>query len=1468
MISTGNHNWNCNAMNQNEIDSCGFGLLVDLTNHKSSILIKKALLGLSRLQHRGAVGEDGLSGDGCGLMIQLDQTYFAHLARQQGISITPPFAIGMCFLNPQNKQHNQSLLTHYLTALGFSIAGWREVPTDLYYAGKIDTHKIPAVAQLFIKFPVEWPTALVEKKLFIAKQLTLHALREDALFSMCSVSSQTIIYKALVLPINLPLFYPDLQSDALCSSVALFHQRFSTNTLPSWHLTQPFSTLAHNGEINTIQGNRHYAQQLSHQLIADYFPELQCIDNLINVKGSDSLSLDNLLESLRHAGMSSYEALRLMIPPAWENDLLMPVAEKDYYRFHALHMPPWEGPAGIVFYDGRYAGCILDRNGFRPARTVKKDNWFGVGSEIGLFDLEEDATELSRLKPGELLLIDLENKQVIDSKVHTFELAQNNPYGDWVQHATQEINALGLEDESGSLEVVDSTTCKRFDVSFEEKEQVLRYIAQQGVEPTSSMGDDTPMAALSLQPRQLFDFFRQQFAQVTNPPVDSLRETSVLSLNTYLGTRGLIANRAAHFAHFIQLNSPLLTQLHKKQLEQLDTTYFHRLQLSLAYDNALTIKQALDDLLTQVPNLSTHMHYLIILSDEVYTQEQQVMHPALAVGALHQALINLHVRQRVSIIVHSAWIREAHHVAMTVASGADAVYPWLAYQLIGELARQNKLDVNGALKHFYQAVNKGLLKIASKMGVCTINSYKGAQLFHLIGLHREIIQYCFTQCAYWLESLDWHRLDVQLRIFYQLSQDHTKNARIGGLYKYTPQGEYHDYNPEVVNSLLRAVSTGDARFYQQFKELLNYRPPVMIRDFLQINSSFAPIHLDQVEKTESILKRFDTAAMSLGSLGPEAHEALAIAMNTLGGRSNSGEGGETIERNGTLKQSKIKQVASGRFGVTAEYLMHAEVIQIKIAQGAKPGEGGQLAGNKVTPMIAHLRYSTPGTTLISPPPHHDIYSIEDLAQLIFDLKQVNPKALISVKLVAAPGIGTIAAGVVKAYADMITISGYDGGTGASPLSSIRNTGCPWELGLNEIQNVLLKNKLRHRVTLQVDGGLKTGLDVVKAALLGAESFGFGTAPLVTLGCKYLRICHLNNCATGIATQDERLRDQLYQGQPERVMLYFKWVAEEVREHLSVMGFKSLQEIIGRVDLLQVLESKDHSNLESMLLQEPIDSLYQKKLYKQCPNPSFDKAYLAKSIRNELLPCIRHQKSCQKLFLISNKQRSIGANVAGEIAKRYGNKGFKARIDLHFKGIAGQSFGAWLVQGLYLQLDGAANDYVAKGMAGGEIIVKPFAGSLNPQLTTLAGNTCLYGATGGQCFIDGLAGVRFAVRNSGAEAVVLGISDHGCEYMTGGTVVILSTPGHNFAAGMTGGIAFVYDNEKQLVNRCNTESVRLYSLEDTRLEEYQQLLHDFLVDFKQKTQSVAIESIIQTYEQDKSLFYLIFPLPHSPFKEGA
>lgn len=1465
-----------NIMNRYEIDSCGFGLLVDFNNHPSHTLVETALMGLSRLTHRGACGEDGLSGDGCGLMLQLDHHFYASLATQQGIAVEPPFAVGMCFLNKEEHEANKAALEHQLKKQGFAIGGWRNVPVNFSYAGKNSQKNMPSFAQIFVQYPPEWPIALVEKKLYIAKLLAHHALQDDPYFNVCSLSTQTIVYKALVLTSNLPLFYPDLQNKNLKSAVAMFHQRFSTNTRTAWNLAQPFSILAHNGEFNTIQGNRHYAQQLSHHLIRDYFAELQELPTLINVKGSDSLSLDNLLEAFIQTGFLSYEALRLIIPPAWENDHEMSREVKDYYRFHAAHLPPWEGPAGIVFFDGRFAGCILDRNGFRPARIVRgNNNWIGIGSELGLFDLEnEGALELSRMQPGELFLIDLQQEKLISPEDYINELYHKHPYSEWDSKSLESIES---RDIIKMHDVITDEVYKRFDVSIDEKEHVLRYMGEYGIEPTSSMGDDTPMAALSVKPRQLFDFFRQQFAQVTNPPVDSLRETAILSLQTYFGTRGLITQRNANFAQQLRFPSPLLSQYQRHYISDLDPKSFQLTELPLTYSAELELEEALDNFVNQTANLLMDTHHILVLTDERWQVNQCSIHPMLAVGALHHALINKHQREKVSLVVHSGWVREPHHLAMLVACGAEAVYPWLAYQLIIDLAIKNQQSPLFALNNYRQALNKGLLKICSKMGICTINSYKGSQLFHVIGLDQQIILRCFSQSNYWLEKLDWQALDAQQKQFYYHSVNENLPIRQGGLYKYTPQGEYHDYNPDVVTSLLRAVNENNPIYYQQFKELLNYRPPVMVRDFLQLNSDKPPIPRKDVEPISGILKRFDTAAMSLGALSPEAHEALAVAMNSLGGRSNSGEGGEAKYRQNTLKQSKIKQVASGRFGVTAEYLMHAEVIQIKIAQGAKPGEGGQLPGNKVNAMIAELRYSSPGVTLISPPPHHDIYSIEDLAQLIFDLKQINPRAFISVKLVSAPGVGTIAAGVVKAYADMITISGYDGGTGASPLSSIRYTGCPWELGLSEAQNILLHHNLRHRVTLQIDGGLKTGLDVVKAALLGAESFGFGTAPMITLGCKYLRICHLNNCATGIATQDERLRTELYSGLPERVMLYFQWIAEEVREILALMGYQRLQDIIGRVDLLQTisqLEKSQQTSLNKLLYRVVPGKKYAKKLYLQTANPPFDNALLAKKLATDVFPAIEKHSDYKKRYQISNKDRSIGANIAGAIAERYGNKGFKALLEFEFNGIAGQSFGAWMVQGMALHLHGAANDYVAKGMNGGELVITPFTGSsLDPSRVSIAGNTCLYGATGGVCLLNGLAGERFAVRNSGACAVVLGVGNHGCEYMTGGLVVILGTPGSNFAAGMTGGMAFVYDKEHKLSLRFNKESVQIYNLNNPDFKAYQEQFTDFLQYFYDKTQNSLAAMLLHDPETYWSDLYMVLPVnkpptPSFPTKEAS
>lgn len=1459
-------------MNHYEIDSCGFGLLVNLNNQKSSKLIQEALSGLARLSHRGAVGEDGLSGDGCGIMIQLDQPFFSQLAEAASITIKRPFAVGMCFLNSKNAKSNRKQLEHSLKKLGFHVAGWRDVPLEVQYIAEKQRQAMPLISQIFVEFPRNWTIDEVEKKLFLAKLLAHKALEEDKHFTICSLSTKTIVYKALVLTKNLPLFYPDLQSKGLTSAVAIVHQRFSTNTLSSWRLAQPFSTLAHNGEINTIQGNRHFAKRFSHQLINTHFPELQGLDTVINKYGSDSLSMDNFLESLSHGGLSCPEALRLMIPPAWENNTQISPEAKDYYRYHALHLPPWEGPAGLAFFDGRFVGCILDRNGFRPARIVKnKDNWMGIGSEIGIFDFEnQEITQLSRMKPGELLVFDLEANERVEANYYIDQF----PYVDWINKNATTLTDKESEEILNHYSPISGALCKRFDVSFEEKEQVLRYMGEYGVEPTSSMGDDTPMAALSLKPRQLFDFFRQQFAQVTNPPIDSLREKSVISAQTYLGNRALITQKTAALAQQIELPSPLITRAQLDALITLPKIHYSVTHASLAYSNSSTLKESLDVFVNNFSSLITKTHQIIIVADDQFNEDECLIHPSLAIGALHHELIKRNQREQVSLIVNTAWVRDPHQLAILIACGADAVYPWLGYNLSIELAIENQNDPIESLTNYRQSLNKGLLKICSKMGVCTINSYRGAQLFHVIGLNREIVQRCFSQSAYLLEKHSWESLDACQKGFYEESIDETIEPRRGGLYKYTYEGEYHDYNPDVVTSLLRAVTEGDARYYQQFKELINCRQPVMIRDFLKLKLEHLPSKLEKVEAASSIIKRFDTAAMSLGALSPEAHEALAIAMNRLGGRSNSGEGGEARHRYGQETRSKIKQVASARFGVTAEYLMSAEVIQIKIAQGAKPGEGGQLPGIKVNEMIATLRYCLPGVTLISPPPHHDIYSIEDLAQLIFDLKQINPKALISVKLVSAPGIGTIAAGVVKAYADMITISGYDGGTGASPLSSIRYTGCPWEFGLAETQRVLIENNLRHRVTLQVDGGFKTGLDVIKAALLGAESFGFGTAPMITLGCKYLRICHLNNCATGLATQDERLRKGYFHGQPERTMLYFQWVAEEVRELLAQLGFSRLQDVIGRVDLLSLLEQNNNTNnmgLDQLLDQPIASSEYRKKLYLHQPNVPFDKGILAKHILNDVLPAIEAHQSYVGQYIIANHNRSIGANIAGAIAQRYGDTGYKATIQLNFQGIAGQTFGAWLVQGMSFCLEGAANDYVCKGMSGGELIIKSFPNSqLIPKSTCLAGNTCLYGATGGMCFIDGMAGQRFAVRNSGATAVILAVGEHGCEYMTAGTVVVLSTPGNNFAAGMTGGIAFVYDDLDLLKINCNTESVTIHNMNDVGLISYQQQLIQLLNEFYSKTNSKTAYELLQNLDSLWSTFYLIVPQninPHHDTKES-
>lgn len=1439
-----------------ERDSCGFGLLVNTQEPASNTLIYQALEGLARLTHRGAVGEDGLSGDGCGILLDLDQRYFKQLATSANGTVLENCAVGMFFLSPKRIDAQHAVIEKQLHAQALSVSGWRVVPIDTQFLGEIAAQSLPAIHQCFIDLSLSpWSGAELERQLFIAQKLIEWQLNDASDFCVCSLSSQTIVYKALVLPPNLAKFYPDLQQKSWCSKVALFHQRFSTNTLSRWPLAQPFSSLAHNGEINTIRGNRLYARQINSPLIQSYYPELSNLPSLLSDIASDSLNLDQFVQAYRHFGMRTAEILRLLIPPAWENDTTMPASQKSYYQYHFPLLPSWEGPAGIVFYDGRFTGCILDRNGLRPTRYQRsKEGLVFVGSEVGLVDIPETAlVKQSRLNPGALLLIDTKHNTLITEGETPVQFYQRHPFSDWVNALQQFLPYKEDKPISVDQKPVSDRLKKFFDVSYEEIEQSLRFMAHSGIEPTASMGDDTPMAVFSHRPRQLFDFMRQQFAQVTNPPLDSLREKAVMSLTISLGYRAFLAKRNAQHAQQVILPSPLLSNLQFTNLCNTEHAFFRHYAVSLHVPpDTVNLFDALKLLANQVLRQLKDRQLLVVLYDAEKQCDQPSIHPVLAVGYLHQALIKEQKREHVSIMVSSGWVRDAHHLAMLVAAGAEAVHPWLAYRLIDEVTE----EPYEARSNYRNALNKGLLKIASKMGVCTMNSYHGSILFQVLGLSAEVVTACFGDCPHAIEWLNWQTLTEHQRQFYCNSQHPTILPRQGGLYKYAYNAEYHDYHPEVVMTLIEACKYADKEKYQAYANLINQRQPVMLRDFYRIISNKKNLPIQEVEPDKCITKRFETAAMSLGALSPEAHESLAEAMNTLGGRSNSGEGGEAAYRHNTPKKSKIKQIASGRFGVTAEYLMQAEVIQIKIAQGAKPGEGGQLPGNKVNKTIAALRYCSPGVTLISPPPHHDIYSIEDLAQLIFDVKQINPQAYVSVKLVSEPGIGTIAAGVVKAYADCITLSGYDGGTGASPLSSIRNAGCPWELGLVETQKILLENNLRHRVCLQVDGGLKTGLDVVKAALLGAETFGFGTAPMIALGCKYLRICHLNNCATGIATQQAMLRREHYQGNAQRAIFFFQSVANEVRHILSAIGYPSLGSIIGRHDLLQSIAECPwplpplHASQNDVTLR--------RKLYRQPHNPSFDKAPLAQQLMEDTQKAVVANQPLQKHYAIRNHDRSIGANIAGLLKKDPKiDRPTNGLIQLSFAGSAGQSFAVWTVDGMELTLKGTANDYLAKGMNGGRVIIQRSCAIASEEYV-IAGNTCLYGATGGECYIDGRVGERFAVRNSGAHAVVVAVGYHGCEYMTGGQVTILASPGHNFAAGMTGGIAFVWDTNNTLsahLNRGTVDYAPVLSLPD---DYYAHLLQCDLERFVTYTDSERGKQALTLLKNGGRDFFIIYP----------
>jgi glutamate synthase (NADPH/NADH) large chain len=1453
-----------------ERDSCGFGLIANLDDLPSHFVVQTAISALARLTHRGAVAPDGKTGDGCGLLIKFPTTFLRAVGEEIGFTLGERFAAGMVFLSHDEDVAGRAreAINAAIADTGLEVAGWREVPTDPSVCGELALRTLPRFEQVFVNAPEGMQRGRFNRRLFLARRRAENRVRDDETY-IASLSSATISYKGMIMPGVLPEFFPDLRDERLESSVCVFHQRFSTNTLPEWRLAQPFRFLAHNGEINTIQGNRNWAQARAKNFRSDKLDDISDLNPVISLTGSDSSSLDNMLEVLRAGGMDVLQAMRILLPPAWQTVDDIDPEVRAFYEFFDAQMEPWDGPAGIVLTDGRYAACCLDRNGLRPARyVITRDRHITIASEVGVYDYDEaDVVEKGRLGPGEMLAVDLVNGELLDNDEIHDRLKSRAPYKKWLKQGVRYLDSE-LIDTHTAAEPFDPPTLaiyqKMFNMSREELRDVVAVLAKAEQEAVGSMGDDTPMAVLSTKVRSPFDYFRQQFAQVTNPPIDSLRERIVMSLQTNIGKESSLFDIGPEHARLVIMNSPVLSQKKLRQLLGREMYADAHEFIDLNVDESLSLTEALDQVCEQAERAVRNGKLIIMLSDRYLEHGKLPVHALLATGAVHHQLVEKGLRCDANIIVETGVARDPHHFACLIGYGATAVYPYLVYQSLHDIAKRGNVDKQQQLGRSYRrGIRKGLFKIMSKMGISSISSYRGAQLFEIVGLDDEVVGRCFTGTTSRIRGTNFDDLLDDQKALAGIAWEPREAVTQGGLLKYKHGGEYHCYNPDVVATLQAAVRTGDYDRYRDYAGLVNERPVATLRDLMDLKPAGPPVPLDEVEPVEDILPRFDSAGMSLGALSPEAHEALAIAMNRIGARSNSGEGGEDPARYRTERVSKIKQVASGRFGVTAEYLVNAEVIQIKIAQGAKPGEGGQLPGHKVNELIARLRYAKPGVGLISPPPHHDIYSIEDLAQLIFDLKQVNPEALVSVKLVAEPGVGTVAAGVVKAYADLITISGYDGGTGASPLSSVKYAGSPWELGLSETHQVLRMNDMRHKVRLQTDGGLKTGLDVIKAAVLGAESFGFGTGPMVALGCKYLRICHLNNCATGVATQNNVLRSEHFIGLPEMVINFFRFVAQEVRERMAELGVRKLDELIGKVELVELRDGE--TARQARLDLRPIISTA--GLAADAPqfctdphNDPFDKGELAEEMLETTYPAIETMSGGSFEFEVHNYNRSIGARLSGEIARLHGNEGMRdAPIDIRLTGTAGQSFGAWNVAGLNLDLVGDANDYVGKGMSGGRIVIRPPAGAgYEAHETSIIGNTCLYGATGGQLFAAGRAGERFAVRNSGATAVIEGAGDHCCEYMTDGVVVVLGRTGVNFGAGMTGGFAYVLDVDRLFVDRYNHELIDIHRIAPESMEAHVHHLRLMIVSHIELTGSTWGDMILDDYRTFLPRFWLVKP----------
>ena len=1483
---------------QFEHDSCGVGFIVDMYGRKSHTIVRKALQVLINLQHRGATGCETNTGDGAGITMQIPDGFLRAEALRNGIKLPEAgrYGVGMVFLprDPESRRRCEELLEVSVKRTGQRVLGWRDVPTDNSMIGNSAKAVEPVFRQIFIAAPESSNRIDFERKLYLVRRRAENAvaaakIKDGNYFYLSSLSCNTLVYKGMLSAGQMDTYFPDLQNPGMESALAVVHQRFSTNTFPSWPLAHPFRYLSHNGEINTLRGNINWMKARERQFRSEVFgDDVKDLLPVLNEAGSDSAIIDNALEMLVMGGRSLPHAMMMLIPEAWDGHMTMPDDKKAFYEYHSCLMEPWDGPASIVFTDGHAIGAVLDRNGLRPSRYyVLKDSTVVMASEVGVLDVEPgQIVSKGRLQPGKMFLIDTREGRIVDDAELKQRIASEKPYREWLNTHMIRIADLPLTTELP--EPVHETVLLRqqiFGYTHEDLKILMAPMARAGEEAIGSMGTDTPLAVLSDRAPSLFGYFKQLFAQVTNPPLDAIREELVTSMSSALGPERDLLKAEPESCRLIKILSPVMDNSDLARLREIKRDGFKTVTLNMTYrvsEGGPGLRNAMDRLCQEVDKVIADGATILILSDRATDREFAPIPSLLATSGVHHHLVREGTRTRATLIVETGEAREVHHYCLLIGYGASAINPYLAFETVDDMIRQDILLIGyrKAVNYYIKAVNKGVLKVMSKMGISTLQSYRGAQIFEAIGLSEEFVNTYFTNTSTRISGIGID--EVAAEVAARHSRAYPSRPALereldwGGQYQWRAEGEYHMYNPDTIHKLQYSTRTNNYRIFKEYTALMDSTSQKLctLRGLLDFKYADRPVPLDEVESVDSIMKRFATGAMSFGSISKEAHETLAIAMNRIGGKSNTGEGGEDPARfipdvNGDRRSSAIKQVASGRFGVTSQYLVSAQELQIKMAQGAKPGEGGQLPGHKVDATIARVRHSTQGVGLISPPPHHDIYSIEDLAQLIYDLKNSNPRARISVKLVSEVGVGTIAAGVAKAHADVVLISGDSGGTGASPVTSIKHAGIPWELGLAETHQVLVMNNLRSRITVQTDGQLKTGRDVVVAALLGGEEFGFATSALVVSGCIMMRVCHLNTCPVGVATQDPVLREK-FTGKPEYVVNYFRMIAEEVREWLSKLGFRSLDEATGRMDRLDIKKAVDHWKAKKL------DLTHMLQVPKVASDVGIRKSQeqdhgLDKALDNTLIKlskdALEARKPVEINLAIRNANRTVGTMLGSEVTRRYDAEGLPdGTIRINFKGSAGQSFGAFLPKGISMSLEGDSNDYFGKGLSGGKLMVFPPANStFNAEENIIVGNVALYGATGGEAFIRGVGGERFAVRNSGATAVVEGVGDHGCEYMTRGLVVVLGRTGRNFAAGMSGGLAYVLDEEGDFDQRCNFEMVDLEGFADAAEEKS---IRSLIERHVKQTGSTRASRILKEWNLYRDKFRKVMPLEYRRVMEAA